>query len=65
MMIYDDDVAVVGRRRTLGSGRSSSCLEYDGEIKRLLLVRESKGPGDGSNVGDWKARGRIPWLWLN
>jgi hypothetical protein len=64
-MIYDDDVAV-GGRRTLGSGRSSSCLEYDGEIKRLLLVRESKGPGDGSNVGDWKgARGRIPWLRLN
>ena len=26
-MMDDDDLAVVGRRRELGSGRSSSCLE--------------------------------------
>ena len=66
-MMDDDDLAVVGRRRELGSGRWRSCKEYDGEIRRLLLVvRDSKGPGDGSNVGDCQsARGQIPWFLLN
>ena len=63
----DDDLAVVGRRRELGSGRWRSCKEYDGEIRRLLLVvRDSKGSGDGSIVGDYQgAPGQIPWLRLN
>ena len=50
MMDDDDDDKVVGRQQEQGSVCWSSHVEYDAKIRRLGLVRLSKGPGDGSNV---------------